>query len=449
MATADTLKDDLNKLKIERVRKRAPRLRWLRKLIVVVVLAAAAFAGLQYKQQHTAVEVHTMRAEIEQLSPAGEAPMLTASGYVIPRRRINVGSKIIGRVKELYIDRGSKVKAGDVLVQIEDDEYQAQVKQAEAAVANAEAHLAQLRTGSRPQEKTAAKAQVDSAAAALQNAKRERDRLITLRDEGVISQQEFDKVQMQYEMNDAALTAAKKQSELVNIGPRSEEITAGEAQVRVARANLEYAKTQLDYTVIKAPIDGTILQKVAEKGEMLTNTDFGGTGGAKSAAVSMANLSDLQVEIDLNENQLGKARMGQVCEIELDSLPGQKFKGIVDEFAPQADRQKGTVQLKVKIENPTEQIRPEMNALVTFMEKVPAAEGGAPRVWISKAAVKKAGGKDIVYVVENGMAREQAITLGEEGPRGVRVSSGLSGGETLVADPPSSLRPGGKVKVAA
>jgi HlyD family secretion protein len=447
MAPNDELNNDLNRLRIDRGRKKTPRLRWLRKLIITLAIVGGVVALLHYRQTHATIEVHTTRAELESLSSDGLAPVLTASGYVIPRRRINVSSMIIGRVVDVLVERGSKVKAGDVLVRIEDNEYHAQVHQAEAALGSAQARLKELRTGSRPQEKTSARAQVDSATAQLDNARRERDRLKALRLEGVISQQEFDRVQMQYDVAEAALVSARKQAELVNIGPRSEQITAAEAQVREAEANVEYAKTQLGFTVITAPIDGTILEKVAEKGELLTNTDFGGTQGAKSAAVSMANLSDLQVEIDLNESQVGKTRLGQACEIELDSVPGKKFKGNVDEIAPQADRQKGTVQVKVRIIQPNEAVRPEMNALVTFLEKVPAGEGSAPRVWISKAAVKKVGDSNQVYIVEGEQVKAQPITLGEEGPRGIRVLSGLKGGEMLVNAPPETLRTMSKVKV--
>lgn len=131
----------------------------------------------------------------------------------------------------------------------------------------------------------------------------------------------------------------------MEIGPRAEQIQAAEAQLKEAEANRELAKTELEYTVIKAPVDGTILEKLAETGELVTNTNFGGTRGAKSSVVSMANLKDLQVEVDLNESELPKVRLGQATEIRLDLNPNHVYEGEVDEISPQADRLKGTIDL--------------------------------------------------------------------------------------------------------
>ena len=157
-----------------------------------------------------------------------------------------------------------------------------------------------------------------------------------------------------------------------------------------AEANLAYAKTQLDFTVIRAPIDGTVMDEPAKKGELVTNSNFGGDRGAKSAVASLADLTDLQVELDVNENDLPRVRLGQPCIIRLDSDPENPLEGVVDEIAPEADRQQATVEVKVGIKMTDRRVRPELNARVNELnaELRKLGKGGA------KPAARKAPAKN-------------------------------------------------------
>lgn len=436
--TSQNLDSELSKLRIDKAKKRPPQ-RGLGGLFWLLLLLAVGGGGLfYYKKVNAAVPVKLVRAEVEKEEREGIA-ILTTGGYVIPRKKIEVSSKIVGQVDQIYVDRGDKVKSGDVLIRIEDSEYRAQVRMAEATLASARARLAELKAGSRPEEVEAAHASVASAEATFKGAKLDLDRLESLGKEEVISRQELDRIRTSYSVAQANLKSARKNAELVELGPRKEQIDAAAAQAHQAEANLAYAKTQLAYTVIRAPITGTILEKLAEKGELVTNINFGGTRGAKSSVVSMANLADLQVEIDLNENDLSKVRLGQTCEIRLDSLPGHVFTGKVDEIAPEADRQKATVQVKVRIENPQELVRPEVNARVTFLaeDQNKDPKGAAePKVWIPRSALAKGeDGGSIVYIANGGTAVARPVKLGSEGEKGIQVTGGLSGSEMLIDNP--------------
>ncbi|MCX7016906.1 MAG: efflux RND transporter periplasmic adaptor subunit [Candidatus Sumerlaeota bacterium] len=445
------LQTELPKLRIDRSRKRSPRRRWGRLFLGLLILGGAAGAYQYYQNAHAAIPVKVVRAEREEAHAGGAQPVLTASGYVIPRRNIEVSSKIIGRVKEVLVDRGQQVRQGQPLVRLQDDEYQAQVQAAEAQYANAQAVLAQLRAGSRPEEIAAAHAAVASAEATFANSQRDLERFNGLYTRGVVSKQEFDQAQTAYDVAQANLKSAKENATLVEKGPRQEQIDAAEAQARAAKANLEYAKTQLSFTVIDAPTTGTILEKVAEVGELVTNVNFGGTRGAKASIVTMADLSDLLVEIDLNEGDLGKARVGQPCEIKLDSLPNRVFQGRVDEIAPQADRQKATVQVKVSILDPTSEVRPESSARVTFLEDAPAhtwqVTPSRPRVWIPPAALVNAPQGTLVYIASDGTAVSRPVKTGGESARGIEVLDGLAGNEMLIVEPLQKIKDGAKIKV--
>lgn len=445
--TDSNLDKQLSTLRINKDRKR-PRKRsgvttWA---IVIVVLAGAGYGV--YALTHAPIAVTTAAVRRDTASTGKGTALVTASGYVVPRHKIEVSSKIVGRVKEVLIKRGDRVKEGDVLLRIDDDDYQARVRSSQAQVATLRARLAELRAGSRPQEIGAAKAAVASSEATLRNAELDLQRQKTLRSKGAVSQQDLDRALTALDVAKAKLDSDRKNAELVSIGPRKEQIDAAEAQLHEAEGNLELAQTELGYTVMKAPITGSILEKLAEQGELVTNTNFGGTRGAKNSVVTMADLSDLQVEIDLNETELSKVKPHQRAEIQLDSHPDKVYTGEVDDISPQADRQKGTVQLKVRIVNPDESITTEVNARVTFLGDAPKADAAAAsqaKLWIPKAAVVQKDKDASVYIVRDGKAFAKSIKLGVDTPQGSEVIEGLTGDEILILTPLDKLRDGVRV----
>jgi len=459
---ARNLDAELSKLRIDKSRKRSNNRGYGKIVLALLVLAACGIAYAFYAKSHAPIEVKVARAEREEAGAAGAgAPVLTAGGYVIPRRKIEVSSQIVGRVKDILVKRGDRVKAGDVLLCLEDEEQASQLRQAEAQLANAQARLAELRAGSRPEEIAAAKASVASAEATLNDAGRELDRAEALAKSDAISRQELDKARTAHDVAQANLQSARENARLVEIGPRKEQIDAAEAQRREAEANLAYAQIQLDYTVVRAPVSGTILEKVAEKGELVTNVNFGGTRGAKSSVVTMADLSDLQVELDINENDLPKIHLAQKCEVRLDTAPGLAIRGEVDEMSPQADRQKATVQVKARLIDPGPEVRTDVNARVTFLAPAPAGgegpatsgaiAGAAPavaRVWVPRAALtKNAAGETIVYVASAGKAVARKVTADGEGERGVAVTEGLAGNESLIVEPLDKMADGARIVI--
>jgi HlyD family secretion protein len=226
-----------------------------------------------------------------------------------------------------------------------------------------------------------------------------------------------------------------------------------EAQLLEVKANLDYAKTQLSFTIITAPITGTILEKVAKKGEMVTTSNFGGSQGARSAAVTMADLTDLQVELDINEDDLPRITMGQNCEIRVDSYPNEAVRGVVDEIAPRADRQKATVQVKVKILEPPSFIRPEVNARVSFLRDAPVEQQeetpARDSLWVPRASIVQTEDGPAVYLVFEGRALLRSVMMGREGPLGFEITDGLLGDENIIVAPLDQITDGMSVAVGA
>lgn len=444
------LDKQLSKLKIDKGRRknRGAGGFWL---AVALLAAAGAGAYFYYAKSHAVVPVRTARVERESNSENKGSALLTSTGYVIPRQKVEVTPKIIGRVKDILVKRGDLVKEGDVLLRLDDEEYQARVKSGEAMVNTLKARLAELKAGSRPEEIAAAHASADSAEATMRSAELDFKRVETLAEKGAISKQELDRARANRDVARAHLEQARKSADVVRIGPRKEEIAAMEAQLQQAAAEVDLVKAQLEYTVVRAPISGTILEKLAERGELVTNTNFGGTRGAKTSVVSMADLQDLQVETDLNESYLAKVHLGQPCEIRLDSEPNKLYHGEVDEISPQADRQKATVQSKVRILDPGDSIKIEVNARVTFLAPKEADANGQSvqtRFWVPRGAVVQKDGKTLVYLVSEGSAVARAISAGGEGDKGIEVTDGLTGTETVIVDPPETLKDGARVTAA-
>lgn len=450
MSDMDNLDMQLNKLRIEKDKKgaRRGRGRWVAWVVAILFCAGAAYAI--HSKMNAPVTVRTVPVEQEKSEPGKGPALVTASGYVVPRHKVEVSSKIIGRVKEILVKRGDRVSQGDVLLRIEDEEYRAQLRSAEAQAASLRARVAELKTGSRPQEIAASEAALASSETSLASAQLDYDRAVEMEKEGVISTQELDHARAARDVARARRDAEQKNLELVRIGPRLEQIEAAEAQLREAEANIEFIQTSLDNTVIRAPISGVILEKLAEQGELVTNTNFGGTRGAKSSVVSMADLGDLQTEVDLNELDIAKVKPGQKAEIRLDAAAGRAFAAEVDEISPQADRQKGTVQVKVRFLEVDDSIKTETNARVTFFGDA-AADGNTdkPRLWIPKSAVQQTGKDAFIYVLSEDKALLRPVKTGVEGALGIEITEGLTGAERIILSPLENLSDGASVRAPA
>src|SRR5688500_18525802 len=218
---------------------------------------------------------------------------------------------------------------------------------------------------------------------------------------------------------------------MTDIGPRPEEIRAAEAEVQQMKAALEYADTQLANTEIKAPVSGTVLQRIVERGEMVSPSAFG-ESGARTSVVALADLDDLQIELDISQADFARLKMDQRAEIIPEAFPNLKYSGFIAEIAPEANRAKATVQVKVKVENPDEQLRPEMNARVNFLSGAPSTQvKSIPRVLVPKAAVVRKDGSTFVFVVKGNRVEQRSIRLGDEAGEFYYVFEGLSGGESI------------------
>jgi RND family efflux transporter MFP subunit len=272
---------------------------------------------------------------------SGGATSVTANGYVVARTKASVSAKTAGRLAFLGVSEGSHVQRGQVIARLDNAEFQAGVSQAQANVASAEASLIE------------AVAERDQLA---RDAARIRD--IRTRNPNLISEQDLETATSR-----AAQAAARANAALA----RRRSVDAGR---RMAQANN-------DNTIIRAPFTGTVLRKDAEVGEVVAPSVGGGL--TRGAVVTMADLTTLEVEVDVNEAYIGRIASGRPAHITLDAYPDTSFRGSVRQVVPTADRQRATVQVKVAIDERDPRILPEMGAKVDFLEpETPRAAGAAP-----------------------------------------------------------------------
>ena len=249
--------------------------------------------------------------------PANTDSVLTVSGYIINRQRIELSPRYMGTVTWIGVKKGDIVTNGQVVVLLDDAEYKARLHEAEGRTAEARA--------------------------SVDKAKLDYDRIVQLNKTQTESKKAEDDARIQLEVAQATL--------------------------KEVEGTAEVAKTYLDWTIIRSPINGVVLEKLVEPNELVVPQSFGGTRGPSTALIAIADPKDLQVEIDLSEADLSKVSMGQKCRVSPEAYPDKTFSGHVAEIAPEADRQKGTLQIKVQIHEPDHFLTPNLSAKVDFLKQ--------------------------------------------------------------------------------
>lgn len=417
---------------------------------IIVLLGIVTLAYRAFSSDTPVVEVVRATAQTSGNTEAGT--VLSATGYIVAHHTINVNSKVTGRLAWIGVEKGDKVKEGQVLVRLEDQEFRATYMQAQGAVENARAYLEQLQHGSRPEEIQQAQHNLDEARATLVNDKLTLDRTKELASTGVLSRQQLDDATAKYESDQQRVNSLQQAFALAKIGPRPEEILRAQGAVTQAQGQLEYAKSQLDATVIRAPVTGTILDRTAEKGELITaQFASAAAGGPQGSVVSLADLNDLQVELDIAQADFARLGPNQKAIVTTDTYPDKQYDGKIAQISPEANRQKATVQVKVQVLNPEKypdiQLRPEMNATVRFLANdTPKSAEEPAGVFVPATAIRDRDGKKMVLIAYDGRAVARDVRITSQRADGALVD-GLVGGENVITTAPATLKDGDKIKV--
>jgi len=449
----DTKHGDLQSLRIDRSHRHDSEGEppaWARRYIlggiaVVVLLGLAAMAYRVFAPAPAEVEV--VRAATEGGGDVGGV-VLSAGGYIVAHHKINVNSKVTGRVRWIGVEKGDKVKEDQILVRLEDDEFRAQYQQAQGTVANARAFLEELQNGSRPEEVQQARHNLDEARATAANDKITLDRARDLFGQGVVSKQALDDAAAKYEADQQRVNSVQQTFTLSKLGPRAEEIARAKGALMQAEGTAAFAKSQLDATLVRAPVSGTILEREVEKGELITaQFASGAEGGPQGSVVALADLNDLQVELDIAQNDFSRLKARQKGIVTVDAFPNLKWEGTIAEMSPEANRQKATVQVKVQIDKPDEHLRPDMNATVKFLADDDRSASQEPSgAVVPSSAVRDRDGKKVVFIIRDNKAVMKQVRILEQRSNGYLVDGPING-ENVITSAPENLKDGQSIKI--
>ncbi len=387
---------DLSRLRIQRTppssdnREGRPRTGIVLYIAGALVIGAAILFFLRtLGTQPEAIDTTT----VSYISSSADRTILTASGYVVAQRKAALASKATGRIVALYYREGDIVRKGDVIAKIESEDV-------EAALARARADLG-------------------VSEAALFEARRLFGRAETLLAGKLISQAEYDLAKSQF---DGAVAAAESR-----------------------RAGVRGAEVDLANTSIRAPFDGTILNKNADVGEVVA--PFAAGASSRVAVVTLADMGSLQVEADVSESNIENVALRQPVEITLDAYPERRYRGVVDKIVPTADRAKATVLTKIRFLEIDGRVLPEMGAKVHFMQDAggDTAKRSVTLLGVDARAIVRGDDGPALFLVEGTKAVLRPVRTGKTIGSMVEILEGVTAGTRVILNPSPSLKDGGEV----
>jgi multidrug resistance efflux pump len=302
-----------------------------------------------------------------------------SQGYIVPVHRIQISPKVNGLIVSLRIkknkddpgvplEEGKRVEEGDILAELEDVDYKADRDRAEAVLKEANQTLLEL-TEYRKKEIEQAKARWNEAEVQRKQLEIDRHRSSRLKSGNALADRDFEQADSAYLAMQARERALRVDYDFMIHGPRDNRIEAAKHRVKQAEEDLVKAQWRFDNCTIRAPISGTILTKDAEQGNIVNQLSL----NLKGSICDMADLSDLEVDMKIQEREVARIFKGQRCRIRPNAYPERIYEGYVSRLMPIADRAIGAVPVRVKFTVPKEEegvfLKPEMGAIVSFLKK--------------------------------------------------------------------------------
>jgi RND family efflux transporter MFP subunit len=425
---AGTLRDELASLKIDRpssiksghngYRKSSGRrgggvlrlLSWMMWLIPLGLLAAGGISGyLQYDKMRARPLV--TKGLVVSKTAAEAATLLDADGYLKSRYQAMIGTKIAGRVEQMAVEEGMKIKKGDTLAVIEHNDLKAMLSSREAQA---------LRTA----------AELEEARADLWEKDREDRRVSRLFAQRSATPEESEKAQSGHKKAAARVAAL-------------------EAAVKLMKANVEEVKATILTMHLYAPFDGTVVEKQGEVGEIISPTAMSSSLG-RTAVVTIANLEKMDVETKIHESNLWRITLGQPALISVSAIPSKRYRGRLRQILPMSDRANAVVKVKVEVLDPDDRLFPELAATVHFLrsESVNSPDAARSYLYVPSSAVFRDDGHDFVWVIrDDNTLRKSRVEVVSTSNDSARVESGLKLNDAVVLSPLKTLRESEAVRI--
>jgi multidrug resistance efflux pump len=378
--TAGSLSERVKTLRLPAVAtkpRRGARLPWVLTIVLgglLLYLLMRPVPAAPVPEKAASTPPATMADASQSTSPPASVAasgdiVLESKGYIVAVHQIQVSPKVAGMVVKLSIEEGKRVKQGDVLAELETVDYLADRDRAKATLDSARQHLLELERGNRPEEVQAAKADLEEAEAQREQLYLDWKRNVSLKSGNALAPKDYEQAYSAYKAMDRHVVRLRENYKMMAEGPRQEKIDAARADLAQAQADLAKAQWRLDNCIVRAPVSGTILTKKTEEGSIVNPIAF----NVAASLCDMADLSDLEVDLNIQERDVAKVFRGQNCRIRPDAFPERTYEGSVSRLMPIADRAKGAVPVRVKVRVPKDEegvyLKPEMSAVVSFLKK--------------------------------------------------------------------------------
>jgi len=378
--------------------------RWFA-LVALALVAIGAYQGMHILVGPAVVADRVVRGSLIET--------VVATGNILTPYRVQIGSQITGTVSDVLVDEGQQVAKGQPLIKLEDDELKAAVVQARGALAEAEARMKQLRELTLPTAKeTLAQMQAD-----FVDAQKAYDRASTLVKSGAETQANLDDARKALDVARAQVNAA--QLAVYTASPGGSDYVLAETQVNQARANLDTANARLGYATIASPRDGVLMTRNVEKGAVVQ---------PGVALLVLAPTGTVQVELAIDERNLGKIAMGAKALVSADAFPDQRFDAVVSYINPGVDITRGSVEVKLDVPNPPAYLIQDM----TVSADIEFARRENTLILPARSVHDALSSAPWVLAVRDGRAVRLPVKLGLHGPSQFEILEGLSEGDVAL-----------------
>jgi HlyD family secretion protein len=418
---------------------------WL--VLGLLVLSGAGVGGwLLWQQSQQEAQQTALQTQTAPVVRQDVTLKVSAAGTVKPITPINISPKQSGQVAKLYVDQGSRVKAGQILARMDDRNLQGQLLQAQGSLAAAEANLRKLRAGNRPQEIQQAEQNLKEAKAQFIATRSTYESNVQLSSSGAISRNALDSSRSTYEAAQARINALQQQLNLSRAGSRQEDIDAARAQVLQARGGLKTIQTQINDTVIRAPFSGIITQKYADSGAFVTPTTSASATTSATSSSILALANDLEAVANVSESDVRNIYPGQSVALRVDAYPSRLFKGKVRLVAPESVVSQNVTSFQVRVQildDAKNQLKSGMNMTADFL----VGQRKGALLIPTPAVVSEAEGTG-VYLMQGGSNNNKPvfrpIRVGATVGTQTEVLSGLTAKDRVFITSPGKRKPNDK-----
>ncbi len=400
-----------------------PFRRWLlRVLAALLVLGALAYAARD--------RILGMPVEVYRLARGDLLQTVVASGRIMSPRRVSIGAVVTGRVVRIPVSEGQAVRRGDLLIELLDNDERAAEAQAKAAVAQAEARLRQLREVGLP----AAEQAVLQAQATLTQMRQQHARTTQLQAQGFVGRAQLDDAQRNLDVAESQLRAARLQVQTNR--PTGSDFALASTALAQARASLGIAHAKLTDTLIRAPVDGTLIGRNVEAGDVVQ---------PGRALMVLAPAGDTEIVVQIDERNLARLALGQQALASADSYPGRRFPAQLAYINPGVDPLRGSVEVKLKVPEPPGFLRQDMTVSVDIEVARRANALAAPTDALHDAT----GPHPWVLAVRGQRAVRLPVKPGLRGDARTEILEGVATGEELIPATNVLVKAGDRVRRAA